>query len=75
MVGGVAVPVELMKTLRLRSQAPRCPKLLSALQNAASVATMCLTTEAMIADIPEKNPPGLPAGGGMPAGMPGMGGY
>ena len=40
----------------------------SALQNAASVAIMCLTTEAMIADLPEKNPP---AGGGSPAGMPG----
>ena len=37
----------------------------SALQNAASVAAMFLTTEAVVADIPEK-------GGGM--GMPDMGG-
>ncbi len=42
-----------------------------ALVNAASVATMILTTEALITDIPEKNPP---AGGGMPGGMDGMGG-
>ena len=42
----------------------------SALQNAASVAAMFLTTEAVIADIPEQ------AGGGMPemSGMGGMGG-
>ncbi|GGM39516.1 60 kDa chaperonin [Paraliobacillus quinghaiensis] len=44
----------------------------SALQNAASVAAMFLTTEAVVADIPEENP----AGGGMPdmGGMGGMGG-
>jgi chaperonin GroEL len=44
----------------------------SALQNAASVAAMFLTTEAVVADKPE--PPG--AGGGMPdmGGMGGMGG-
>ncbi|RXJ01339.1 chaperonin GroEL [Anaerobacillus alkaliphilus] len=43
----------------------------SALQNAASVSAMFLTTEAVIADKPEEN-----AGGGMPdmAGMGGMGG-
>lgn len=41
----------------------------SALQNAASVAAMLLTTEAVVADIPEKNP----MGGGMPD-MGGMGG-
>jgi len=40
-----------------------------ALQNAASVAGLLLTTEAMIADKPEKKK----AGGGMPGGMPGMG--
>ncbi|WP_010098030.1 chaperonin GroEL [Ornithinibacillus scapharcae] len=40
----------------------------SALQNAASVAAMFLTTEAVVADIPEEN-----AGGGMPD-MGGMGG-
>jgi chaperonin GroEL len=41
-----------------------------ALQNAASVAAMFLTTEAVIADKPEKDK----AGGGMPGGMGGMGG-
>lgn len=44
----------------------------SALQNAASVASMFLTTEAVVANLPEEN-----AGGGMPdmggmGGMPGM---
>lgn len=43
----------------------------SAVQNAASVATMVLTTEALVTDLPEKeNPPA--AGGGMPGGMGGM---
>lgn len=43
----------------------------SAVQNAASVGIMILTTEALVTDIPEKNPPA--AGGGMPGGgMPGM---
>ena len=42
----------------------------SALQNAASIAKQILTTECIVADIPEKN-----AGGGMPGGgMGGMGG-
>ncbi|WP_078543028.1 chaperonin GroEL [Litchfieldia alkalitelluris] len=43
----------------------------SALQNAASVSAMFLTTEAVVADLPEDN-----AGGGMPdmGGMGGMGG-
>ena len=41
----------------------------TALQNAASVASLLLTTEAMIAEKPEKKK----AGGGMPGGMPGMG--
>ena len=40
----------------------------SALENAASVASMILTTESLVADIPEKNPP-------MPAGNPDMGMY
>ncbi|MBN2883318.1 MAG: chaperonin GroEL, partial [Clostridia bacterium] len=40
----------------------------SALQNAASVAAMVLTTESLVADIPEDTPP-MPMGGG---GMPGM---
>ena len=38
----------------------------SALQNAASVAATFLTTESVVADIPEKNPaPQAPMGGGM----------
>ncbi|OAS20538.1 chaperonin GroEL [Paenibacillus oryzisoli] len=43
----------------------------SALQNAASVAAMFLTTEAVIADKPEANKPGMPDMGGM-GGMGGM---
>ncbi|MDR6552191.1 chaperonin GroEL [Paenibacillus qinlingensis] len=43
----------------------------SALQNAASVAAMFLTTEAVIADKPEKDKPGMPDMGGM-GGMGGM---
>ena len=43
----------------------------TAVENAVSVATMLLTTEALVADKPEKNPPATPAMGG---GMPGMGG-
>jgi len=42
----------------------------SALQNAASVSGLLLTTEVMIAEIPEDKP----APGGMPGGMGGMGG-
>ncbi|MEC1743688.1 chaperonin GroEL [Schinkia azotoformans] len=37
----------------------------SALQNATSVAAMFLTTEAVVADIPEKEAPGMPDMGGM----------
>ena len=45
----------------------------SALQNAASVASLMLTTEAMISDAPEDSSAG--AAGGMPGGgMGGMGG-
>ena len=44
----------------------------TAVENAVSVATMLLTTEALVADKPEKNPPAAPAMGG--GGMPGMGG-
>jgi len=40
------------------------------LENAASIAVMVLVTEALVSDIPEKEK----AGGGMPAGMDGMGG-
>ncbi len=41
----------------------------SALQNAASIAKNILTTEAIVAEAPEKD-----GGGGMPGGMPDMGG-
>ncbi len=48
----------------------------SALQNAASIASLMLTTEAIICDKPEKDggmPGGMPGGmGGMGGGMPGM---
>ncbi|RLA07297.1 MAG: chaperonin GroEL [Gammaproteobacteria bacterium] len=46
----------------------------SALQNAASVAGLMITTEAMIADIPEDKPASAPDMGGMGGGMGGMGG-
>jgi len=42
-----------------------------ALENAASIAAMILTTEALITDIPAEEPP-MPPGGGMPGGMGGM---
>ncbi|WP_374515427.1 chaperonin GroEL, partial [Niveibacterium sp.] len=41
----------------------------TALQNAASVASLILTTDAMVAELPEDKP-----AGGMPGGMGGMGG-
>ena len=41
----------------------------SALQNAASVAALLITTEASISEAPKKE-----SGGGMPGGMGGMGG-
>ena len=44
----------------------------SALQNAASIAGMFLTTEAIITDIPKKEEPMPPMGGGMGGGMGGM---
>jgi chaperonin GroEL len=43
----------------------------SALQNAASIATLFLTTEAVITDKPEKEDKEGAGGGGMPGGMPG----
>ncbi len=43
----------------------------AALQNAASIAAMVLTTEALVADKPEPAP-AMPAGGGGMGGMPGM---
>jgi chaperonin GroEL len=45
----------------------------SALQNAASIAGLLLTTECLITDVPEKEKP-APMGGGAPD-MGGMGGY
>jgi len=42
-----------------------------ALQAAASVAGLMITTEAMVSELPEDNPPPMPGGGG---GMPDMGG-
>ena len=45
----------------------------SGIENAASVAVMILTTEAMVTNAPDKNPPmGMPPGG--MEGMGGMGG-
>ena len=41
----------------------------SALQNAASIAALFLTTEAVIADKPEKNQPAMPGGDGGMGGM------
>ncbi len=38
----------------------------TALQAAASVAGLMITTEAMVAEAPDDNPPAMPAGGGMP---------
>ena len=44
----------------------------TALQNAASVAGLMLTTEAMVAEAPKEDSPPMPGGGGM-GGMGGMG--
>ncbi len=44
----------------------------TALQDAASVAGLLITTEAMVAEKPEKKAPAMPGGGGM-GGMGGMG--
>ena len=51
-----------------------------ALQNASSIAALMLTTEALIAELPEKDenkgaPGGPPGAGGMPPGMGDMGDY
>ncbi|HEY9122261.1 MAG TPA: chaperonin GroEL [Brevefilum sp.] len=45
-----------------------------ALENAASIAAMILTTEALITDIPEEEP-AMPGGAGGMGGMGGMGGF
>jgi chaperonin GroEL len=57
-VMGIVDPVKVVRT---------------ALQDAASVASLLITTEAMIADAPKKDSGGG-MGGGMPGGMGGMGG-
>ena len=48
----------------------------AALQDAASVAALLVTTEAMVAEVPKEAPamPAMPGGGGM-GGMGGMGGF
>ena len=46
----------------------------AALQNAASIAAMVLTTECLVSDKPEPKSAGGGGGGGMPGGMGGMGG-
>src|SRR6187399_2936285 len=43
----------------------------AAIQNAGSVAGLLITTEAMVAELPKKNAPAMPGGGGM-GGMGGM---
>ena len=45
-----------------------------ALQNAASVAGLLITTEAMIAETPKEAGPAMPDMSGMGGGMGGMGG-
>ncbi|SVA13893.1 uncharacterized protein METZ01_LOCUS66747 [marine metagenome] len=45
----------------------------TALQNAASISSLLLTTEALVSEIPEEKP-AAPAPGGAPGGMGGMGG-
>jgi len=46
----------------------------TALQNAASIAALLLTTEVLVTDIPEKEGAAAGMPGGMPGGMGGMGG-
>ena len=46
----------------------------TALQNAASIASLLLTTEALVTEIPEDDPP-APGGHGHPPDMGGMGGF
>jgi chaperonin GroEL len=45
----------------------------TALQNAASIAGLMLTTDCMVSDLPEDKP-AMPMGGGDMGGMGGMGG-
>ena len=46
----------------------------SALQFAASIASLMITTECMITDAPQDDAPAMPDMGGMGGGMGGMGG-
>ena len=46
-----------------------------ALQDAASVAGLLITTEAMVAELPKEPAPPMPGGGGGMGGMGGMGGF
>ncbi len=46
----------------------------SALQNALSIASILLTSDCLISEIPGKDDAMMPPGGGMPGGMGGMGG-
>ena len=48
----------------------------TALEDAASIAALLITTEAMVAEKPQEKASSAPAGGGMGGmgGMPGMGG-
>ena len=45
----------------------------TALQDAASVAGLLVTTEAMVAEMPKEPAPPMPGGGGGMGGMGGMG--
>jgi chaperonin GroEL len=47
-----------------------CLRFVAEQQGAASIAGLLVTTEAMVADKPQKGTPTMPAGGGM--GMDGM---
>jgi chaperonin GroEL len=47
----------------------------TALEDAASIAGLLITTEAMIADRPKDDKAGAGAGGGMGGGMGGMGDF
>ena len=46
-----------------------------AITNASSIASLMLTTECLISDLPEKDKPAMPAMPGGMGGMGGMGGY
>jgi chaperonin GroEL len=44
----------------------------AALQHAASISGLMITTEAMVTDMPQESAPAMPDMGGMGGGMPGM---